>query len=115
MNKSAEYLSKAELYWEKAEQATAWERQCWVMIASGYLRLHEEMRRLRSAEPKRAEVQDVAMPPRNRPQPQAPPPTVDFCQFSVVDRQLGSAAQPAAEPQPSQQGLRHNFPLLRRF
>ena len=31
-------------YWEKAEQTTAYERQCWLMIASGYLRLHEELR-----------------------------------------------------------------------
>ena len=114
MNKSAEYLSKAQYYWEKAEQTTAYERQCWLMIASGYLQLHEESRHQQSALPPVTQVNPIEEQPKGEPQPQGDRSTVDFCQFSVVDRQLRSTSQSAPQ-QPSRQAPRRSFPLIRRF
>ena len=114
MDKSAEYLSKAQYYWEKAEQTTAYERQCWLMIASGYLRLHEESRQKQSAERPGTQVQPTEERPKGELQPHGDGSSVDFCQFSVVDRQLRSTSQSAPQ-QSARQAVRRNFPLIRRF
>ena len=115
MDKSAEYLSKAQYYWERAEQTTAYERQCWLMIAHGYLRLHEVLRHQQVAQPPEAQLQPIEVPPRGELQPQGDRSSVDFCQFSVVDRQLRSASQSAPVQQSSRQAPRRSFPLIWRL
>jgi hypothetical protein len=114
MNKSADYLSKAQHYWEKAEQTTAYERQCWLMIAQGYMRLHEESQHQQVAQPPGAPLQLIEAQSKGELQPQGDRSSVDFCQFSVVDRQLRSASQSAPQPS-SRQAPRRGFPLIRRF
>jgi hypothetical protein len=109
MNKSKEYLLKAHFYWEKAEQsAVSLERDCWLMIANGYLQLHQNSRAHEPAKPLSVQLQpraaqSAAAP--NKLQPQGDPASVDFCQFSLVDREFGSHSrstprEPPASPPP---------------
>jgi hypothetical protein len=123
MDEAADYLSNAQYCWEKAQQTTALDRERWLEIANGFMRLHRESEVQRAAKalqqaakplqqaakPLKALKQSVAVRStsalRNS-QPDGDPPSVDFTQFSLVDRPLRSSRSVAREQSsPPRRGL----------
>jgi hypothetical protein len=109
MNESTDdYGSKIQYCLDKAAQTTVpLESKYWLMVAKSWAHLRRQL----EARQQGLLVQppeEPAQPAGLKPESEAQPEGVDFCQFSVVDRQLQSASRPEQAPR---RGLR----LLRKF
>jgi hypothetical protein len=105
MNESADYGSRIQYCLDKAAE-TSLESKYWLMVAKSWANLRRQLAARHQAlvQPPEEPTQLAGFESKGEVQPKG----VDFCQFSVVNRQLQSASR-------SHQVLRRGLGLIRKF
>lgn len=95
MNKPAKYHLKIQHCREMARRANGpLEKECWLIVADGWARLLHmmELSNHRSVQLMHPQAESN----QTKDEGSLPPRSVNFCQFSLVDRQVQSPSQAAS-------------------